>query len=269
MSTPACAPAGRRRRCGDSRAARGRARAAAGRSSDRAAGRGGRSTAPGRAGRSSRAASSSTRPRLRRSHRDAPCARRSGSSETARRAAAAARAAPRQTSRRPGAWSCRGCACRPSAPPSDRDRPAPARGVSKRWPVQRRLLRVADAGFDLALAIGIADATRQADDAVVREHVAIERIERRLVDVGREHALFEVVEDDDPRRAAEPTKRALVELGPRLRARLPRPAAAPLCASARASGQRGASGDTCRSADGGPSARRRSRPALPRPAWWR
>ena len=68
-------------------------------------------------------------------------------------------------------------------------------------PVQRRLLRVADAGFDFALPIGIADATRQRHDAVMREHVAIERIERRVVDVGREHALFEVVEDDDLRRA--------------------------------------------------------------------
>ena len=48
----------------------------------------------------------------------------------------------------------------------------------------------------LPFAIGIADATRQRDDAVVREHVAIERIERRVVDVGREHALFEIVEDD-------------------------------------------------------------------------
>ena len=48
---------------------------------------------------------------------------------------------------------------------------------------QRRLLRVPDARFDFALAIGIADATRQRDDAIVREHVAVERIERGIVDV--------------------------------------------------------------------------------------
>ena len=48
---------------------------------------------------------------------------------------------------------------------------------------QRRFLGVADAGFDLALPIGIADAARQGDDAVVGEHVAIERIQRRVVDV--------------------------------------------------------------------------------------
>ena len=77
--------------------------------------------------------------------------------------------------------------------------------------LQRRLLRVADAGFDFAFPIGIADATRQRDGAVVREHVAIERIERRVVDVRREHALFEVVEDDDRRscrRADETPARA-------------------------------------------------------------
>ena len=100
-----------------------------------------------------------------------------------------------------------------------------------------------------------------ADDAVVREHVAIERIERRLVDVGREHALFEIVEDDRPRRAAQPPKRALVQLGPRLRARLPHQQPHGFARVARASGQRAASADTCRSADGGPSAPRRSRPA--------
>ena len=49
-------------------------------------------------------------------------------------------------------------------------------------------------GLDLAFAIGIADAAREPDHAVVREDVAIERIERRLVDVGGEDALFQVVE---------------------------------------------------------------------------
>jgi hypothetical protein len=89
-------------------------------------------------------------------------------------------------------------------------------------PAERRLLRVADAGFDLALAIRITDATRQADEPIVREHVAIERIERRLVNVRREDALFQIVEDDDPGRATQPSKRALMQLRPRLRARGPR-----------------------------------------------
>ena len=40
---------------------------------------------------------------------------------------ARAPAAPRQTSPRPAASSCRGCACRPSASPSDPDTPAPPR----------------------------------------------------------------------------------------------------------------------------------------------
>jgi hypothetical protein len=108
-----------------------------------------------RAADPARAARGSTRPRPRRSRRDAPCDCRSGSSETARSAAGRGAAAPRQTSRRPGAWSCRGCACRPSASPSDRDRPGPPRasrsagpsGVFCAWPTP---------DFDLALAIRIA-----------------------------------------------------------------------------------------------------------------
>ena len=44
-------------------------------------------------------------------------------------------------------------------------------------PFQRRLLGVADAGLDLALSIGIADAARQRDGAVVRQHIAIQRIQ--------------------------------------------------------------------------------------------
>jgi hypothetical protein len=88
-------------------------------------------------------------------------------------------------------------------------------------PAQRGLLRVPDARFDFALAIGIAHAARERDDAVVGQHVAIHRIERGIVDVGRQHALFQIVEDDDADGATEPTKRAFVELRPDLRARSP------------------------------------------------
>ncbi len=88
-------------------------------------------------------------------------------------------------------------------------------------PAQRRLLRVPDAGFDFPFAIGIADATRQRDHAVMGEHVAVQRIERRVVDVRGEDAFLEIVEDDDADGAAQAAKRALVQLGPHLRARVP------------------------------------------------
>ena len=68
--------------------------------------------------------------------------------------------------------------------------------------------------WSFAFAVRIADATRQRDDAVVGQHVAIERIEGRIVDVGREHALFQVVEHDHFHRAAEATEGALVQLTP-------------------------------------------------------
>ena len=55
-----------------------------------------------RAGRSSRAARRSTRPRLRRSRRDGPCGRRSGSSETAR--AGAGRSAGRSSANIAATW---------------------------------------------------------------------------------------------------------------------------------------------------------------------
>ena len=42
--------------------------------------------------------------------------------------------------------------------------------------------------------MSVADATGQRDHAVVGEDVAVERIQRRVVDVGREHALAEIVE---------------------------------------------------------------------------
>jgi hypothetical protein len=87
--------------------------------------------------------------------------------------------------------------------------------------LERRALRVADARFHFAFAIGIADATRQRHRAVVGQHVPVERIERGIVDVRGEHAFFEVIEDDDAGGAAEPAKGALVQLTPDLRARVP------------------------------------------------
>src|SRR5439155_26021308 len=65
------------------------------------------------------------------------------------------------------------------------------------------------------------DPAGQRDDAGVREHVAIERIERRVIDVGGEDALLKIVEDDGLRDAAEATKRPLVELRPDPAARRP------------------------------------------------
>ena len=89
-----------------------------------------------------------------------------------------------------------------------------ASSASKRSPCRGRLLRVADAGFDFALAIGIPDPARQRDDAVVGEHIAVERVERRIVDVRGEDALLEVVEDNDAHGPAQPAEGALVERGP-------------------------------------------------------
>ena len=86
---------------------------------------------------------------------------------------------------------------------------------------QRGFLGVADARFDLAFAIRIADAARKRDDAVVREHIAIERIQRGIVDVRGQDTLFQIVEDDHTDRATQPTKRALMQLRPNLGARSP------------------------------------------------
>src|SRR5436190_2169685 len=86
--------------------------------------------------------------------------------------------------------------------------------------LERRALRVADPRLDFPFAIRIADPTGERRDAVVREHVAVEGIERRVVDVGREDAFAEVVEDDEGRGTAEPLQGAFVELGPGPRARV-------------------------------------------------
>jgi hypothetical protein len=76
--------------------------------------------------------------------------------------------------------------------------------------LERRPPHVAHSGLDFAFPVGIADATRQRDGVVVCQHVALTRIERRIVDVRPEHALLEIVEDDDRGRATESARRLLV-----------------------------------------------------------
>jgi hypothetical protein len=53
----------------------------------------------------------------------------------------------------------------------------------------------------------------------VRQHIAIQRIERGVVEVWLQHALTQIVEDDDTDRSSESPESTLVQLGPDLRAR--------------------------------------------------
>jgi hypothetical protein len=60
------------------------------------------------------------------------------------------------------------------------------------------------------------NATRERQDSVVCQHVAIQRIERRVVDVRSEDAFFEIVTDNHAHRPTERPKRALVQRGRRI-----------------------------------------------------
>jgi hypothetical protein len=51
-------------------------------------------------------------------------------------------------------------------------------------------LRVTDSGFNFAFAIGILDAAGQRHNAIVCENVAIERIQRRVVEIWSEYTFF-------------------------------------------------------------------------------
>ena len=92
-------------------------------------------TAPAARGRSSLAARHSKRLRLRHSHPDARCARRIGNSGRVPPAVVAGAVSLRRTSRRPGVWWCRECACRPSVLPSDPDKLGLLPELSKRRPL--------------------------------------------------------------------------------------------------------------------------------------
>ena len=84
-----------------------------------------------------------------------------------------------------------------------------------------RLLSVGHACLDLAFAIGVGHAARQGQRAVVRQHVAVERVQLRVVHVGLEHAFTKVVEDHHTHAAAQAPESVLVQFGPDLRVRAP------------------------------------------------
>jgi hypothetical protein len=79
---------------------------------------------------------------------------------------------------------------------------------------ERSLLCVPDAGFHFALAIRVGDRARQGRGVVVLEHVRVQRIERRVVNVGLQNALGQIVEHHHTRRATDAAKRFLVKLRP-------------------------------------------------------
>ena len=97
---------------------------------------------------------------------------------------------------------------RPGPPPGSRNA-VPSSGVFLAWPTLRSTL---------PLRSGSRDAAGQSDGAVVGEHVAVERIQRGIVDVGLEHAFAEIVEHDDASGAAEPAEGLLMQFGPDARA---------------------------------------------------
>ena len=141
----------------------------------------------------------------------------------------------------------------------------PIRSLRRRH--QGRRLCVSDAGFDFPLRSGSPHAPRLGDDAVVREHVAIERIERGIVDVRREHAFPQIVKDDDVDGAAQSAKGAFVQLRPDLCARLPHQQPHRFARAAQREDEEARAAVLPRAAGRGPSGRRRrNRPGLLRRA---
>src|SRR5258708_9029783 len=81
-------------------------------------------------------------------------------------------------------------------------------------PFERCLLRVTDTRFDLAFAIRVSHPAWKRCDAVMLEHVTVQRIERGIVDVGREHALAQIVEHHYARCSTQSAKCFLMQLSP-------------------------------------------------------
>ena len=76
---------------------------------------------------------------------------------------------------------------------------------------------MADAALDFSFPIRMPDPAGQRHSAIVPEHVAVERVERGIVDVGRENAFAQIIEDNHASDTTQPAKGLLVQFGPGLR----------------------------------------------------
>src|ERR1700728_84217 len=82
---------------------------------------------------------------------------------------------------------------------------------------ERRPLCVANTRFYFAFAIRVLHSAWKRCDAVVLQHVTVQRIERGLINVGREHAFAEIIEHHNTSDSTEPAKSFLMQLGPNTR----------------------------------------------------
>src|SRR5579885_1884217 len=76
------------------------------------------------------------------------------------------------------------------------------------------LLCMSDTGLDFAFPIRVLHSARKGCDTVVLQHVTVQRIERGLINVWREHALAQIIEHHHASGPASPAKRLLMQLGP-------------------------------------------------------
>ena len=84
--------------------------------------------------------------------------------------------------------------------------------------LQRRSLGMADPTLHFPLSIRMPDATRQGHGAVMLKHIAVQRVERGVVDVGGEHALAQIIQHNNAGAATQPAESLLMQFGPNLRA---------------------------------------------------
>ena len=69
----------------------------------------------------------------------------------------------------------------------------------KALPLERCFLRVADPGLHFSFSIWIMDPASERYRAIVGQDISIQGIESGIVDIGTQHALFQVIENNNSR----------------------------------------------------------------------